>query len=547
MATDRSPSWVPPPPPGMPSQSTTKRRQRSRSPMSYDPACIRKVSWPRGAVKPTEVCLRATFSRLAPVATVGIGNANAAIVVFASKDGAIEAQKSYAGLWRVSLPKVSAHEARRTLATMAPPPPRTPSPSRSRSPRRRRSFDLSTLINEPAESRRDLAKRILVVSWDLSRAPPEESELRCFFGFFDFVLATHVTPRRGLVLVASRAQADKCVAACRKHQYQRFRVRVLGRTTLGTPPAVRHIRAATRESVRVRFDWEANETPSPASKVFAVPRSPSVKSTPDRYGEGERPYVVGGMLVDDDEAVSSGSSVDEEPVPRRVAFGVVREVAVARAAPAASVKAHHHHHSAAAHPPSLIREAAVANHAPLVDAAPAKHHHARKDAMTSPPPKKAADAMTSPPPVPQWMRRPAGPSPAERNYAAVAESLARDAFEARREAARMRARALRAEDLLALAVRRPPTSAWREAAPPVRPRAPSVRRRVAARPCGTSADDMYDYAPAPAARYTRLTLSQQRRRFGVDDYRAFRDAVCSRPPNNWYDSKPAVGAYNSRY
>lgn len=515
--------------------------------MSYDPACIRKVSWPRGAVKPTEACLRATFSRLAPVATVGIGNANAAIVVFASKDGAIEAQKSYAGLWRVSLPKVSAHEARRTLATMAPPPPRTPSPSRSRSPRRRRSFDLSTLINEPAESRRDLAKRILVVSWDLSRAPPEESELRCFFGFFDFVLATHVTPRRGLVLVASRAQADKCVAACRKHQYQRFRVRVLGRTTLGTPPAVRHIRAATRESVRVRFDWEANETPSPASKVFAVPRSPSVKSTPDRYGEGERPYVVGGMLVDDDEAVSSGSSVDEEPVPRRVAFGVVREVAVARAAPAASVKAHHHHHSAAAHPPSLIREAAVANHAPLVDAAPAKHHHARKDAMTSPPPKKAADAMTSPLPVPQWMRRPAGPSPAERNYAAVAESLARDAFEARREAARMRARALRAEDLLALAVRRPPTSAWREAAPPVRPRAPSVRRRVAARPCGTSADDMYDYAPAPAARYTRLTLSQQRRRFGVDDYRAFRDAVCSRPPNNWYDSKPAVGAYNSRY
>ena len=545
---------MPPPPPGMPSQSTTKRRQRSRSPMSYDPACIRKVSWPHGAEKPTEACLRATFSRLAPVATVGIGNANAAIVVFTSEDGAREAQKSYAGLWRVSLPKVSAHEARRTLATMAPPPPRTPSPSRSRSPRRRRSFDLSTLINEPAESRRDLAKRILVVSWDLSRAPPEESELRCFFGFFDFVLATHVTPRRGLVLVASKAQAEKCVAACRKHQYQRFRVRVLGRTTLGTPPAVRHIRAATRESVRVRFDWEANETPSPASKTFAVPRSPSVKSTPDRYGEGERPYAVGGMLVDDDEAVSSGSSVDEEPV-RKVGFGVVREVAVARTAPVASVKAHHHHHSAAAHLPSLIREAAVANHAPSVDAAPAKHHHARKDAMTSPPPKKAADAMTSPPPkkaadamtspppVPQWMRRPVGPSPAERNYAAVAESLARDAFEARREAARMRARALRAEDLLALAVRRPPTSAWREAAPPVRPRAPSVRRRVAARPCGTSADDMYDYAPTPAARYTRLTLSQQRRRFGVDDYRAFRDAVCSRPPNNWYDSKPAVGVY----
>ena len=137
-----------------------------------------------------------------------------------------------------------------------------------------------------------------------------------------------------------------------------------------------------------------------------------------------------------------------------------------REAPVATVgAAKHHHHShkkEAPHPPSLTREAAVSNEAPAASVSVKKHHHARKDAttnstprkaqdvMTSPPPRKVDDATTSPPPVPSYMRR-TGPSPAERNYAAVAESLARDALLAKKEAAAMRARALRAEDLLALA------------------------------------------------------------------------------------------------
>ena len=232
-----------------------------------------------------------------------------------------------------------------------------------------------------------------------------------------------------------------------------------------------------------------------------------------------------------------------------------------REAPVATVgAAKHHHHShkkEAPHPPSLTREAAVSNEAPAASVSVKKHHHARKDASTSktprkvgdattsPPPKKATEAATSPPPVPSYMRR-TGPSPAERNYAAVAESLARDALQAKKEAAAMRARALRAEDLLALAVRRPPTAAWREAAPPLRPRAPSIRRRVNPRPCSSKPEDLYveyaDEARAPAPRYAQMTLSQQRRRFGVEDYRAFRESVCSQPPHNWYDSKP-VGAY----
>ena len=574
---ERSPTYPMPPPP-----EHTKRRQRSLSPrpQDYHPARIRKVAWPRDAPKPSEAELRATFSRLAPVANVGVGTSNAAIVVFTTCDGAQKAQDDYQGLWRVSTPKVSHEEATKTLRVMKAAAPVTPvhsppvsrSPSRSRSPRRRRrsgSFDLSALVakDKPAESRRDLAKRILVVSWDTTKPPPEDSELRCFFGFFDFVLATHVTPRRGLVLVASREHAEKCVAACRKHQYQRFRVRVLGRKGAGTSPAVRHIRAATRESLSVRWGWEAAETPSPGSKAFAVPRTPrsSRQSTPDKYGEGERPYVVGGMLLADDAmSVSSASSVDEGPsVNRRVAFGtpVKKEAAVMREAPVAAAAAKHHHHShkkEAPHPPSLTREAAVSNEAPAASVSVKKHHHARKDASTSktprkvgdattspPPSKGAADAMTSPPPVPQWMRR-TGPSPAERNYAAVAESLARDALLAKKEAAAMRARALRAEDLLALAVRRPPTAAWREAAPPLRPRAPSIRRRVNPRPCSSKPEDLYvDYADesrAPAPRYAQMTLSQQRRHYGVEDYRAFRESVCSQPPHNWYDSKP-VGAY----
>ena len=123
---------------------------------------------------------------------------------------------------------------------------------------------------------------------------------------------------------------------------------------------------------------------------------------------------------------------------------------------ASAAKHHHHSHKKEApHPPSLTREAAVSNEAPTASVSVKKHHHAHKTLrrspapkataakMTSPPPRKATEAATSPPPVPQWMRR-TGPSPAERNYAAVAESLARDALQAKKEAAAMRgARAAR--------------------------------------------------------------------------------------------------------
>ena len=59
--------------------------------------------------------------------------------------------------------------------------------------------------------------------------------------------------------------------------------------------------------------------------------------------EGERPYVVGGMLLADDAmSVSSASSVDEGPsVNRRVAFGtpVKKEAVVMREAPVAAAAA----------------------------------------------------------------------------------------------------------------------------------------------------------------------------------------------------------------
>ena len=76
---------MPPPP----EHSTTKRRQRSLSPrpQDYHPARIRKVAWPRDAPKPSEAELRATFSRIAPVANVGIGSSNQAIVVFTTCEG----------------------------------------------------------------------------------------------------------------------------------------------------------------------------------------------------------------------------------------------------------------------------------------------------------------------------------------------------------------------------------------------------------------------------------------------------------------------------
>ena len=81
----------------------------------------------------------------------------------------------------------------------------------------------------------------------------------------------------------------------------------------------------------------------------------------------------------------------------------------------------------------------------------------------------------------------------------------------------------------------------------MRPRAPATRRRVNPRPCSSKPEDLYveyaDESRAPAPRYAQMTLSQQRRRFGVEDYRAFRESVCSQPPHNWYDSKPVVGAY----
>ena len=138
---ERSPTYKLPPP------EHAKRRQRSLSPrpQDYHPARIRKVAWPRDAPKPSEAELRATFSRLAPVANVGVGTSNAAIVVFTTCEGAQKAQDDYQGLWRVSTPKVSHEEATKTLRVMKAAAPVTPvnsppvsrSPSRSRSPRRR--------------------------------------------------------------------------------------------------------------------------------------------------------------------------------------------------------------------------------------------------------------------------------------------------------------------------------------------------------------------------------------------------------------------------
>ena len=75
----------------------------------------------------------------------------------------------------------------------------------------------------------------------------------------------------------------------------------------------------------------------------------------------------------------------------------------------------------------------------------------------------------------------------------------------------------------------------------------AVERLTPQKRAGARPEDLYveyaDESRAPAPRYAQMTLSQQRRRFGVDDYRAFRESVCSQPPHNWYDSKPVVGAY----
>ena len=174
--------------------------------------------------------------------------------------------------------------------------------------------------------------------------------------------------------------------------------------------------------------------------------------------------------------------------------------------------------------------------------------------MTSPIPKKATEAATSPPPVPSYMRR-TGPSPAERNYAAVAESLARDALQAKKEAAAMRARALRAEDLLALAVRRPPTAAWREAAPPVA--APGRPRSAAASTCGPAVAGASKPATSTSNTPNTPTSRGRRRALRADDAEPAAAALwCRRPPRlrvrllaaapaNWLRLKPVVGAYCS--
>ena len=88
------------------------------TPASYDPACILKVSWPRGAARPTEDTLRETFQALAPVLNVGLGSGNAAMVVFKDAAGARAAEAAYDGPWRTAPAKPPA-----AAADQPPPPP----------------------------------------------------------------------------------------------------------------------------------------------------------------------------------------------------------------------------------------------------------------------------------------------------------------------------------------------------------------------------------------------------------------------------------------
>jgi len=90
------------------------------TPASYDPACILKVSWPRGAARPTEDTLRETFQALAPVLNVGLGSGNAAMVVFKDAAGARAAEAAYDGPWRTAPAKPPA-----AAADQPPPPPKT--------------------------------------------------------------------------------------------------------------------------------------------------------------------------------------------------------------------------------------------------------------------------------------------------------------------------------------------------------------------------------------------------------------------------------------
>ena len=89
------------------------------TPASYDPACIRKVSWPRDAARPTEFALRETFEALAPVTNVGLGSGNAAMVIFKDAAGARAAEAAYDGPWRVAPAKAPA------AVDQPPPPPKT--------------------------------------------------------------------------------------------------------------------------------------------------------------------------------------------------------------------------------------------------------------------------------------------------------------------------------------------------------------------------------------------------------------------------------------
>ena len=90
------------------------------TPASYDPACILKVSWPRGAARPTEFALRETFQALAPVLNVGLGSGNAAMVVFKDAAGARAAE---AGIRRAVADR--ARQAPAAAADQPPPPPKT--------------------------------------------------------------------------------------------------------------------------------------------------------------------------------------------------------------------------------------------------------------------------------------------------------------------------------------------------------------------------------------------------------------------------------------
>ena len=103
--------------------------------------------------------------------------------------------------------------------------------------RRRSSIELESLLAHAPNSarRRDLAKRILVVSWDVTTVAPEAAHLEKFFGLFDFVLATRVAGGRALVLLASAERAARAEASARRSQNQSFAARISLRRIAATP------------------------------------------------------------------------------------------------------------------------------------------------------------------------------------------------------------------------------------------------------------------------------------------------------------------------